>query len=195
MIGLGCFVLSNGTPGGGVCAKVKSELPSTAEATRRKVRGRNMATIIIDSVQATVRAIFIKKDKGGHAVSLDAVQAISGGLTGDHHTGFSKQRQILLLSGSVLDELSLVPGSIYENVVIDGIDVMRLEKGQTLRLGDALVTVTFPCEPCIQMERIRQGLQEALANRRGMFVRVAAEGMVRVGDRVEVLTEPAEQSR
>jgi MOSC domain-containing protein YiiM len=153
-----------------------------------------MANIIIDSVQATVRAIFIKKEKGGQPVSLGAVQAIAGGLAGDHHTGISKQRQILLLSGNVVDELSLAPGSIYENVVIDGIDVMRLQHGQTLRLGDALVTVTVPCDPCSQMERVRQGLRAALANRRGMFVRVAAEGTVRVGDRVEVVTEPAEQS-
>jgi len=146
-------------------------------------------------VQATVRAIFIKKEKGGQPVSLDAVRATAGGLTGDHHSGSSKQRQILLLSGSVLDELSLAPGSIYENVVIDGIDVMGLHQGQTLRIGDASVTVTVPCEPCIQMERVREGLQAALANRRGMFVRVVAEGTVRVGDRVEVLTQAAEQSR
>jgi MOSC domain-containing protein YiiM len=78
-------------------------------------------------------------------------------------------------------------------VVIDGIDVMALNNGQQLRLGDVVVSVTIPCEPCIQMERVRRGLQEALSDRRGMFVRVLSPGIVRVGDRV-ICSESAEES-
>jgi MOSC domain-containing protein YiiM len=136
-------------------------------------------------VGATVRAILIKAKKGSQSVSLDAVQAVAGGFDGDHHTGSSKRRQILLVSGSVLDELNLEPGAIYENIVVDGMDVMGLQEGQELRLGDVLVAVTIPCEPCIQMDRVRYGLQKALEGRRGMFVRVIVPGTVRVGDRVE----------
>ena len=114
----------------------------------------------------------------------DSVRVGPGGFDGDHHTGNSKRRQILLMSGSVIDQLRLQPGSIYENVVVDGLDVMALREGQRLRLGDALVAVTIPCEPCIQMERLRSGLKEALQNRRGMFVTVIEPGIVRVGDTV-----------
>ena len=135
-------------------------------------------------MEATVRAIFIKRERRGRSVSLESVQAIAGGLDGDHHTGFSKRRQILLVSGNVLDDLNLEPGTISENVVVDGMDVMVLQEGQQLRLGDAVVTVTTPCEPCVQMDRLRAGLRDALQNRRGMFVRVLVEGTVRVGDRV-----------
>jgi MOSC domain-containing protein YiiM len=85
----------------------------------------------------------------------------------------------------VLDELNLEPGAIYENIVVDGMNVMALQEGQELRLGDVLVAVTIPCEPCIQMDRVRYGLQKALEGRRGMFVRVIVPGTVRVGDRVE----------
>jgi len=137
-------------------------------------------------VEATVRAILIKAKKGAQSVSLGAVQAVTGGFDGDHHMGSSKRRQILLISGSVLDELNLEPGAIYENIVVDGMDVMALQEGQELRLGDVLVEVTIPCEPCIQMDRVRYGLQKALEGRRGMFVRVIAPGTVRVGDRVEL---------
>jgi MOSC domain-containing protein YiiM len=115
------------------------------------------------------------------------VQAIDGGFEGDHHTGSSRRRQILLMSGDILNELHVEPGAIHENVVADGIDVMALREGQQLRLGEALVHVTVPCDPCIQMDRVRPGLQEALENRRGMFVRVVSPGIVRIGDRVEVL--------
>jgi MOSC domain-containing protein YiiM len=83
-----------------------------------------------------------------------------------------------------LDELNLQPGAIYENVVLDGIDVMSLQEGQEFRLGEALVAVTIPCEPCIQMERLRSGLQDALQHRRGMFVKVLVPGTVRVGDQL-----------
>jgi MOSC domain-containing protein YiiM len=86
-----------------------------------------------------------------------------------------------------LDELNLQPGTIYENVVLDGIDVMSLQEGQEFRLGEAVVAVTIPCEPCIQMERIRGGLRDALQDRRGMFVKVLVPGTVHVGDQLTPL--------
>ena len=135
-------------------------------------------------MNGTVRALFLKLDKGAKSVPKDSVQAGPEGFDGDYHTGNSKRRQILLISGSVIDQLDLEPGNAYENVVVDGLDVMTLREGQRLRLGDALVVVTIPCEPCIQMERLRTGLQEALRNRRGMFVTVLEPGIVRVGDAV-----------
>jgi MOSC domain-containing protein YiiM len=148
---------------------------------------RNIGTIIIDRVQGIVRALFVKKEKGGKPVPLQSVQVIDGGFEGDFHTGSSKRRQILLMCGKVLDELNVEPGRIFENVVVDGIDVMALEEGRRLRLGGALVDVTIPCEPCLQMDRVRPGLQNELENRRGIFVRVVSPGTVRVGDNVEVL--------
>jgi len=115
---------------------------------------------------------------------LRSANAVLGGFEGDHHTGSSRRRQILLLSGNILDELKLQPGTIYENVVLDGIDVMSLQEGQEFLLGEAVVAVTIPCEPCIQMERIRSGLGDALQDRRGMFVKVLVPGTVRVGDQL-----------
>jgi MOSC domain-containing protein YiiM len=88
-----------------------------------------------------------------------------------------------------MDELDLEPGAIYENVVIDGLDVMALAEGQQLQLGDVVVSVTIPCDPCIQMDRVRHGLQRELQRRRGMFVKVIVPGTVNVGDPVRVLLQ------
>ena len=129
-----------------------------------------------------VRSLSVKLERGAESVFRDEVQVTSGGFAGDYHTGSSKRRQILLLSGSLLDRFSLQPGDVNENAVIDDIDVMSLREGQELRLGTALVAVTIPCEPCSQMERIRPGLQEQLLDCRGMFVKVLEPGIVRVGD-------------
>jgi MOSC domain-containing protein YiiM len=134
-----------------------------------------------------VRALFIKNNKGERAVARDSVEVIPGGFAGDRHLSPGKSRQILLMSGAVMDELALTPGAVYENVVVDGIDVMTLQEGQQLRLGQAVVAVTIPCEPCIQMERVRRGLRDALQNRRGMFVKVVCPGLVRISDPVQVL--------
>lgn len=134
-----------------------------------------------------VRALFIKREKGRRPVALDAVEVVPGGFAGDQHASSGKRRQILLMSGAVMDELALAPGAIHENVVVDGIDVMSLQEGQQLQLGQAVVAVTIPCEPCIQMERVRRGLQKALQDRRGMFVKVVSPGLVRISDPVQVL--------
>ncbi len=138
----------------------------------------------LKNMNGRVRALLVKPQKGSKPVLKDSVQATSSGFDGDHHTGVSKRRQILLLSGAVVDEFNLNPGDIYENVIVDGFDVMLLREGQQLRLGDALVAVTVPCEPCTRMERVRPGLQTALTDRRGMFVKVLEPGMVRTGDPV-----------
>jgi len=138
-------------------------------------------------VDATVRAIFIKPKKGARPVPLQSVLAIDGGLEGDYHTGSVRRRQVLLISGATLAEFDLNPGSISENMVIDGLDVMGLSEGQQLRIGDALVEVTTPCEPCTKMDRVRYGLQDQLQSCRGMFVRVLEPGTVRTGDSVETV--------
>lgn len=134
-----------------------------------------------------MRALFVKPEKGGTPVSLASVEATLTGFRGDHHSQRMTRRQILLISRSVLNELDLEPGVIKENVVVDGLDVMSLTEGQQLRLGDALVAVTVPCEPCLHMDRVRSGLKDALKGRRGIFVKVVVPGAVRVGDSVELI--------
>ena len=140
----------------------------------------------------TVRSLSLKLERGAKSVFKEVVQVTPHGFAGDYHTGTSRRRQILLLSGKLLDDFKLQPGDIYENAVIDGMDVMSLREGQELRLGTARVAVTIPCEPCTHMDRIRPGLQEALQACRGMFVRVLEPGVVRVGDTLR--EEPTRQN-
>ncbi len=143
-------------------------------------------------MDGTIRALFVKSEKHAKSTARDVVQVTPQGFDGDHHAGHSKRRQILMVSGEILDELNLNPGDVYENVVVDGMDVMSLREGQALRIGGALVAVTIPCEPCRQMDRLRPGLQERLKNCRGMFVEVLEPGVVRVGDTVRY--EPIAES-
>src|SRR5262245_47078274 len=135
-------------------------------------------------MQGTVRALFVTPEKKAKPVAVTSVATIDGGFDGDFHSKFANRRQILMISGSVLDDLKLEPGTVFENVVVDGLDVMSLTDGQRFRIGEVLFEVTIPCEPCGMMERIQSGLRQELKDRRGMFARVITPGTVHVGDSV-----------
>jgi MOSC domain-containing protein YiiM len=135
-------------------------------------------------MEGTVRALFVTPASGATPLERSWVEATIGGFVGDHHSRPGRNRQILMISGSVLDELRLSPGSIFENVVVDGFDMMALKEGQRLAIGKAIVEVTIPCEPCSRMDRVRHGLKMALKDRRGMFAKVVEPGTIRIGETV-----------
>jgi MOSC domain-containing protein YiiM len=96
-------------------------------------------------------------------------------------------RQLLLMDIETLDEFGIVPGRVKENITTRGIKLDELLMGQRIRVGEASLEVTKECEPCHQMDAIRQGLKEALRGRRGILCRVLESGQIRRGDRIEIL--------
>ncbi len=119
--------------------------------------------------------------------SQERVTVTSGGLEGDRHRNVRSFRQILLMEKEILDELSLSPGIIRENVTIEGLAIHGLQPGELVRLGeDVVLEVTGLCEPCSRMDEIRPGLQATLDQRRGVLTRVVEGGEVGLGDGVVV---------
>ena len=102
------------------------------------------------------------------------------------HGRSGSARQVLLMDLETLEEFGIAPGRARENITTRGIALETLPLGERLRAGEALLEVTKPCEPCHQMDEIRQGLQEALRGRRGLLCRVVESGRIRRGDRVEI---------
>jgi MOSC domain-containing protein YiiM len=96
-------------------------------------------------------------------------------------------RQLLLMDVETLEEFGIAPGRVKENITTRGIRLEGLSMGQRIRVGDALLEITKECEPCHQMEAIRQGLQEALRGRRGVLCRVVKSGQIRRGDSIEII--------
>ena len=135
-----------------------------------------------------VSALFISAKKKAAPASVDEVRTNNRGFEGDYHSRSANRRQILMICEETLNQLDLTPGTIFENVVVRGLDVMSLREGGRLRMGTAILEVTIPCEPCVMMDRIRPGLRKALDGRRGMFATVVAPGAIRVGDSVEALS-------
>src|SRR5690348_11149436 len=75
------------------------------------------------------------------------------GLEGDQHASEASLRQVLLADGEALDAVGVAPGTIKENLTIEGLDVMTLPVGTRLRLGaTAVLEITKVCEPCFRMD-------------------------------------------
>jgi len=119
---------------------------------------------------------------------VEEIEAVANrGLAGCAHAQSGGLRQILLMDMERLEALQLHPGEIKENITTRGLDVRGLRPGQRLRLGEALVEITVPCEPCKKMENIRAGLKNELRGRRGMLCRVVEGGRIRARDPIVVL--------
>jgi MOSC domain-containing protein YiiM len=104
------------------------------------------------------------------------------------HGRRGSSRQLLLMDVETLEEFDLVPGRVKENITTRGIELEELSMGQRIRIGEALLEITKECEPCHQMDAIRQGLQQALRGRRGILCRVVESGKIRREDTIEVVS-------
>ena len=119
---------------------------------------------------------------------VEQVRAVvDRGLDGCAHGRPGSKRQVLLMDMETLEQLKLTPGAVKENITTRGLRLKDLRTGQRLRIGQALLEVTFPCEPCKRMDEIRRGLKQELRGRRGMLCRVVEAGWIRRGDAIEVM--------
>src|SRR4030081_3966655 len=109
------------------------------------------------------------------------------GIEGDKQAVASSDRQVLLADQEPLDEVGVEPGTIKENLTVQGLHVMGLPVGTRVRLGNsAVVEITKVCEPCFRMDEIRMGLKDELVGRRGMVARVINGGSIAVGDGISI---------
>jgi MOSC domain-containing protein YiiM len=77
-------------------------------------------------------------------------------------------------------------GMFGENLTVEGLDESVMRIGDIYKIGNALVQVSQPREPCYKLG-IRFGTQEVLKqfidhNRPGTYVRILEEGEVGIGD-------------
>ena len=126
---------------------------------------------------------------------VETIRAILGkGLEGCTHGRPGSKRQVLLMDIETLEQFGLAPGSVKENITTQGLELASLRAGQRLRVGEALLEVTVPCEPCGRMDEVRPGLQQELRGRRGMLCRVVGAGLICCGDRIELVRSAEAES-
>jgi MOSC domain-containing protein YiiM len=114
------------------------------------------------------------------------------GLEGDKHASAASRRQVLIADKEALDAVGVTPGTIKENITVEGLNAMRLPPGSRVRLGEsAVIEIASICEPCFRMDEIRDGLRLELEGRRGMLATVVAGGAISVGDSITVEQQEA----
>ncbi len=105
---------------------------------------------------------------------------------------------VLLISSEVLADLRaehwpVVPGELGENLTLAGLPSHALQPGARVQLGEVVLEVSKPCDPCTVLYTLPYvGLERGpaflrtLHGRRGWFARVLRGGAVSLDTPVEV---------
>ena len=97
------------------------------------------------------------------------------------------------MSQERLEELSTegfqaTPGRMGEQLIVAGLDLNSLPNGTRLQIGEtACVELTEPRTGCGTFERHQGKNREDAAGRLGMMAHVVAEGVIALGDSVQVV--------
>lgn len=111
------------------------------------------------------------------------------GISSDANARADSLRQVLLAGAEVYEALKMPPGALRENILLEG-DIAELRSGQLLRVGNAVLRLTIPCEVCKKLNEVRPGLPRELQGQRGLLARVVASGEIALHNLALILPVP-----
>ncbi|MEQ1621562.1 MAG: MOSC domain-containing protein [Methylococcales bacterium] len=140
--------------------------------------------------------IGVRPARGEAMIAVDEVMTDQRyGLIGDRYNGSSGKRQVTLVQWEHLIVLAsmtgkpVTPEMLRRNLVIKGINLLAL-KDQTFQIGETILQTTGLCHPCSKMEQILgPGGYNAMRGHGGLTARVLKQGVMRLGDSLQVLVE------
>ena len=143
-----------------------------------------------------VEAIVVRGSPREVARTAESTMALAGIGLKDDRLGQRGEaelstRQVTLIQAEHLDVIARLAGvdrvdpiGLRRNLVVSGINLLAL-KNARLQVGDALLEIVGPCQPCSRMEEtIGPGGYAAMRGHGGMTARVITTGSIRVGDAV-----------
>ena len=134
------------------------------------------------------RKLFIKHGHGTELARANSLDFSSGGIAGN--VACAPFRQVLLASEAVTAGCGLRDGDLRENVVVDCDGLYDLPSGTVVQFGQALIRLTFHCEPCRKILRLVD--LKTILHRRGVFGTFLNAGWISVGDDFTVTTQKFE---
>ncbi len=136
----------------------------------------------------TVTHLFLKR---GHGQRLEVVSNLEfgrGGLVGN--VACSPLRQVLLTSQSVTADCGLQSGDLRENIVVDVDELYDLPSGTVVKIGEALIRLTFHCEPCRNVLSLIDF--DRILHKRGVLGCFLNSGSISIGDAFSVTEQKYE---
>lgn len=144
-------------------------------------------------MKGKILAVNISKDKGEKKHNIGVCRLIKDkGLEDDAHAGFM-HRQVSLLAIESTEKmkqkgLDINYGDFAENLTIEGIDLVSLPVGTKLKIGDRIILrITQIGKECHKGCEIFRQVGDCVMPREGVFAEVLEDGVVKVGDDIEVI--------
>lgn len=117
------------------------------------------------------------------------------GIEGDAHAG-AWNRQISLLAEESIQKMKKLSssydfkaGTFAENITTEGIELYTLSVGTRLKLGDeVMLEITQIGKECHKGCEIRNITGMCIMPTEGVFAKVITAGLLKAGDRIEVLS-------
>jgi MOSC domain-containing protein YiiM len=133
--------------------------------------------------------------EGYTRLPLQEARLVAGyGIEGDTK-GTTGKRQINIMTQETVQQLGtegflVKPGQLGEQLLVSGVDVNVLSPGTRLQIGEtAQLEIVEPRTGCGKFEKYQSRQRTEAAGRLGMIAIVVADGAIRVGDAVSVVTE------
>jgi len=139
-----------------------------------------------------VLAVNISDEKGTKKTNVQKCSLLKHfGLKGDAHAG-PWHRQVSLLANESIEKmrtmgLNVSYGDFAENITTEGIDLVQLPIGTTIRIGNSVILrVTQIGKECHERCAIYYQAGDCVMPKEGIFAEVMSEGEVKVGDKIIV---------
>ena len=126
----------------------------------------------------TVTELFVKRKHGAPLEPVAAIRCDRRGIA--NGVSCAPFRQALIASRSIIAECGLRPGDLRENIVVDFDRLYDLPSGTVVKIGQALLRLTFHCEPCKKILKLIDF--DRIVHRRGVFGKFLNDAQVSIGD-------------
>ncbi len=145
-------------------------------------------------MKAIVKAVCISKKKGAKKQNVfTGILKEDFGIIKDAHAG--SLRQVSLLAEESIEKmrgkgLEINFGDFAENIVTSGIDLINLPLATKIKIGrGAILEVTQIGKVCVSRCAIYYKTGDCIMPKEGIFAKVLKGGIIKVGDRLEVIRD------
>ncbi len=143
-----------------------------------------------EAEKGSIVAVSVSENKGTKKTNVESVELKEDfGIIGDVHAG-TRKRQVSLLAAESIDKMrakgvNVSSGDFAENITTSGIDLVGLDVGSRIRIGESVVLeITQKGKECHTRCEIFYQAGDCIMPREGIFARVVKGGSIKPGDEI-----------